>query len=84
MTPFVALCAWSFAILLLSFYLGRRCGWLDERERCLGVVREEREHHVRTANQSAVPEDAKKQLLGELWIFDGILGRIRNEKTGRK
>lgn len=38
MNPFVALCIWSFAILFLSFYLGRRCGWLDERYRCATIA----------------------------------------------
>ena len=35
----VALCVWwSVAIVSLSFYVGRRCGWLDERHRCASIA----------------------------------------------
>lgn len=37
--PFLALVAWSMLILLFGFLFGLRCGRLDERDRCVKVVR---------------------------------------------
>lgn len=34
MSPYTALCVWTLIVMLGSFYLGRRGGWLDERYRC--------------------------------------------------
>lgn len=78
MTPWVALWVWSFTILFLSFYLGRRCGWLDERYRCAKAVREERHNHALAAEQSAWTEDTRQKLRGELWIYDKILERVHD------
>lgn len=77
MTPWVALWVWSFTILFLSFYLGRRCGWLDERARCAEIARKAGDFC--RDNATRPPTD----LMSSVWAARHdearlIEGRIRN------
>lgn len=82
MSPYTALCVWTLIVMLGSFFLGRRCGWLDERFRCAEIARKAGDFC--RDNATRPPTD----LYSAVWAVRHdearlIEGRIRNTTQGR-